>query len=46
MYGGVGGVLLGFFSALVNDKGLPMNPFAFGVNWDGIIIDERTKSYR
>ena len=32
MYGGVGGVLLGFFSALVNDKGLPMNPFAFGLN--------------
>jgi len=31
MYGGVGGVLLGFFSALVNDKGPPMNPFAFGV---------------
>ena len=31
MYGGVGGVLLGFFSALVNDKGPPMNPFSFGV---------------
>ena len=31
MYGGVGGVLLGFFSALVNDKGPPMNPFVFGV---------------
>jgi len=29
MYGGVGGVLLGFFSALVNDKGPPMNPFSF-----------------
>ena len=31
IYGGVGGVLLGFFSALVNDKGPPMNPFSFGV---------------
>jgi len=46
MYGGVGSVLLSFFSALVNDKGPPMNPFAFGLNWDGIIIDERTKSYK
>ena len=46
MYGKVGGVLLGFFSALVNDKGPPMNPFAFGLNWDGIIINERTKSYK
>ena len=46
MYGGIGGILLGFFSALVNDKGPPMNPFVFGVNWDGIIIDERTKSYK
>ena len=31
IYGGVGGVFLGFFSALINDEGPPMSPFAFGV---------------
>ena len=31
IYGGIGGVFLGFLSALINDEGPPMSPFAFGV---------------
>jgi len=29
----------------VDSEGNKYN-FAFGLNWDGIIIDERTKSYK